>query len=103
MRCRGKSAKPGNTADRYSRIGIFRRRQLSTTDKIAATFGPACWLPKEIMVPIRNGSCVQISFSELLLRYLQKTQETVEAETSRPKGRKIIYLPTRRSDDSCKT
>ena len=58
---------------------------------------------KEIMVPIRNGSCVQISFSELLMRYLQKTQETVEAETSRPKRRKIIYLPTRRSDDSCNT
>ena len=58
---------------------------------------------KEIMVPIRNGSCVQISFSELLMRYVQKTQETVEAETSRPKRRKIIYLPTRRSDDSCNT
>ena len=56
---------------------------------------------KEMMVPIRNGSFVQISFSELLLRYLQKTQETAQAETSRPKRRKIIYLPTRRSDDSC--
>ena len=60
---------------------------------------------KEIMVPIRNGSFVQISFSELLLPYLQeqKAQETAQAETSRPKRRKLIYLPTRRSDDSCNT
>jgi hypothetical protein len=60
---------------------------------------------KEMMVPIRNRSFVQISFSELLMRYFQqqKTQETAQAETSRPKQRKIIYLPTRRSDDSCNT
>jgi hypothetical protein len=58
---------------------------------------------KEMMVPTRNGSFVQLSFSELLMRYFQqqKTQETAQAETSRPKRRKIIYLPTRRSDDSC--
>ena len=60
-------------------------------------------LHNEMMVPIRNGSFVQISFSELLLRYFQQqqAQETAQAETSRPKRRKIIYLPTRRSDDSC--
>jgi len=59
----------------------------------------------EMMVPIRNGSCVQLSFSDLLLRYFQqqKTQEPAQAETSRPKRRKLIYLPTRSSDDSCKT
>ena len=57
--------------------------------------------PKEVMCPLRDGSCVQLSFSELLLRYLQKTQETAQAETNRPKRRKVIYLPTRRSDDSC--
>ena len=56
---------------------------------------------KEMMVPIPNGSCVQLSFSELLLRYFQKTQETAQAETNRPKRRKVIYLPTCRSDDSC--
>jgi hypothetical protein len=56
---------------------------------------------KEMMVPIPNGSCVQLSLSELLLRYLQKTQETAQAETNRQKRRKVIYLPTRRSDDSC--
>ena len=58
---------------------------------------------KEMMVPIRNGSCVQLSFSELLVRYFQqqKTQETAQAETSRPKPRKLVYLPKRRSDDSC--
>ena len=57
----------------------------------------------EMMVPIRNRTCVQLSFSELLLRYFQQqqAQETAQAETSGPKRRKIIYLPTRRSDDSC--
>jgi hypothetical protein len=62
-------------------------------------------LHKEMMVPIRNRTCVQLSFSELLMRYFQeqKTPETAPAETSRPKRRKIIYLPTRRSDDSCKS
>ena len=39
------SAKPGRTPARYSRIGTFSRRQLSTMDRMAATFGPACWLP----------------------------------------------------------
>jgi len=29
----------------YSRTGILSRRQLSTTERIAATRGPACWLP----------------------------------------------------------
>ena len=58
---------------------------------------------KEIIVPIQNGSSVQLSFSELLLRYFQQqqAQETAQAETSGPKRRKIIYLPKRRSDDSC--
>jgi len=58
---------------------------------------------KQVLVPIRNESFVQISFSERLIRYLQhqKTQETAQAATSRPKRRKLIYLPTRRSDDSC--
>ena len=57
----------------------------------------------EMMVPIRNESFVQISFSELLSRYLRQpqAQEPAQAETSRPKRRKIIYLPKRRSDDSC--
>jgi len=59
--------------------------------------------PNETIVPIRKRSFVQISFSELLLRYFQQqqAQETAQAETSRPKRRKIIYLPTRSSDDSC--
>ena len=60
---------------------------------------------KQVLVPIRNESFVQISFSERLLPYLQqqKAQEPAQAETSRPKRRKLIYLPTRRSDDSCNT
>ena len=60
---------------------------------------------KQVLVPIRDGSFVQISFSELLPRYLRQpqAQELAQAETSRPKRRKLIYLPTRRSDDSCNT
>jgi hypothetical protein len=60
---------------------------------------------KQVLVPIRNESFVQISFSELLPRYLRQpqAQEPAQAETSRPKRRKIICMPTRRSDDSCNT
>ena len=60
---------------------------------------------KQVLVPIRDGSFVQISFSELLPRYLRQpqAQELAQAETSRPKRRKIIYLPKRSSDDSCNT
>jgi hypothetical protein len=36
---------PGRSADKYSRTGSFNLRQLSTTERIAATFGPACGLP----------------------------------------------------------
>ena len=58
---------------------------------------------KQVLLPIRNESCVQISFSELLACYLrqQQAQETAQAEPSRPKRRKVIYLPKRSSDDSC--
>ena len=31
--------------EKYSRTGTFSLRQLSTTERIAATFGPACGLP----------------------------------------------------------
>ena len=44
-RCVGVLAKPGSTADRYSRTGIVSRRQVSMMERIAATFGPACGLP----------------------------------------------------------
>ena len=55
-------------------------------------------VPNETIVPIQNGSCVQLSFSELLLRYVQQqqVQERAAAETSRSKPRKLIYLPKRR-------
>ena len=58
---------------------------------------------KEMMVPIRNGSFVRISFSELLPRYLQhqETHKTARSETSARTGGKITYLPKRSSDDSC--
>ena len=57
---------------------------------------------KEVLVPMRNGTFVQISFSELLLRYFQQpqTQQTARPESRRPKRAKIVYLP-KRSDDSC--
>jgi hypothetical protein len=41
----GKFAKPGKIEQRYSRIGILSRRQLSTIETIAATRGPASSLP----------------------------------------------------------
>ena len=58
---------------------------------------------KQVLVPTRNESFVQISFSELLARYLrqQQAQETARSETSAPRRGKIIYLPKRSSDDSC--
>ena len=59
--------------------------------------------PQDGTLPERNGSFVQISFSELLPRYFQQpqAQEPVQPERRRPKRRKIIYLPKRSSDDSC--
>ena len=60
------SASPGKTAARYSRIGIPIRRQLSTTDKMAATFGPACRLPTWIQF-FRPSATGRIEFSARLL------------------------------------
>ena len=58
--------------------------------------------PKDVTLPERDASFVQISFSELLTRYFQQqAQEAVQPETRRPKRRKIVYLPKRSSDDSC--
>jgi hypothetical protein len=37
---------PGRTSPRYLRMGMLRRRQLSTTEKMAAIFGPASLLPR---------------------------------------------------------
>jgi len=57
---------------------------------------------KQVIVPIRNGSFVQISFSESLLRYFQEeANKTARSETSARTRGKIIYLPKRSSDDSC--
>ncbi len=39
---------PAGKSWRQSRIGILSRLQLSTTERIAATGGPACWLPMAI-------------------------------------------------------
>ena len=39
------SAMPGKTPARYPRVGIFSRRQVSTMEAMAATFGPASLLP----------------------------------------------------------
>jgi hypothetical protein len=39
------SAKPERTSARWSRTEIFSRRQLFTTERIAATFSPARGLP----------------------------------------------------------
>jgi hypothetical protein len=58
---------------------------------------------KEIIVPIQNGSSMQLPFSELLMRYVQHQEapKTARSKTSPRTGGKIIYLPKRSSDDSC--
>ena len=38
-------SRPGSTSSRYCRMGTPSRRQLSTIEKMAATFGPAFSLP----------------------------------------------------------
>ena len=58
--------------------------------------------PKAVMVATRNGSFVQISFSELLLRYFQQpqAQETAQPETSARRPSKIVYMPKHCDDSS---
>jgi hypothetical protein len=41
----GRSAIPGRIAEKWLHTGTFSLRQLSTTDRIAATFGPASGQP----------------------------------------------------------
>jgi len=60
------SARPGKTPARYSRIGIFSRRQLSTMERMAATLGPACRLPTWIQF-FRPRATGRIEFSARLL------------------------------------
>src|SRR5665213_1091640 len=62
----GTLARPGNTEPRYSRTGSFIRRQLSMTDRMAATFGPACSLPRWIQF-FRPRATPRIEFSARLL------------------------------------
>ena len=40
----------GENRGQIARTEIFNRRQLSTTERIAATFGPACGLPMCIQI-----------------------------------------------------
>jgi len=62
----GRSASPGRTEARYSRTGIFNLRQLSTIERIAAIFGPACALP--IWIQFRRPRATgRIEFSARLL------------------------------------
>src|SRR5687767_12132502 len=65
-RCTGRFARPGSTETRYSRIGSFRRRQVSTTERMAATFGPACSLPTWIQF-LRPSTSGRMEFSARLL------------------------------------
>jgi hypothetical protein len=57
---------PGKTAARHSLTGTSSRRQDSTTERIAATFGPACALPtcSQFLRPSATG---RIEFSARLL------------------------------------
>src|ERR1022692_2775805 len=62
----GRLASPGRSADKYSRTGSFNLRQLSTTEIIAATFGPACGLPMWIQF-FRPRATGRMEFSARLL------------------------------------
>ena len=59
-------AKPGRIPARYSRMGIPRRRQLSVTDRMEATRGPAVGLPMwiQFFLPIATP---RMEFSARLL------------------------------------
>src|SRR5690349_5984448 len=52
--------------------------------------------PQEVTVPIRNGSFVQISFSDLLLRHFQQQQahETAQPETCGRNEAKSFTCPS---------
>ena len=65
-RLMGRLAKPGKIEQRYSRIGILSRRQVSTTETIAATRGPACSLPMCIQL-WRPNAIGRMAFSARLL------------------------------------
>ena len=56
---------PGSTLSKYCRTGIPILRQLSTTDKIAATLGPASTLPTWIQFFLPN-TAGRIEFSAKL-------------------------------------
>src|SRR5260370_10901530 len=62
----GVSARPGRTAAKYSRTGMFIRRQVSTTERMAATLGPACSLPMWIQF-LRPSATGRMEFSARLL------------------------------------
>jgi hypothetical protein len=62
----GKFSKPGSTALRYLRTGIFSLRQVSTIEMMAATRGPACSLPTWIQF-LRPNTTGRIEFSVTLL------------------------------------
>jgi hypothetical protein len=62
----GVSARPGRTAAKYSRTGMFIRRQVSTTERMVAILGPACWLPMWIRF-LRPSATGRMEFSARLL------------------------------------
>jgi hypothetical protein len=66
IRVIGKSANPGRTEPKYSRTGISSHRQVSTTEMIAATRGPASLLPTCIQF-LRPSATGRIAFSAKLL------------------------------------
>ena len=97
----------GQNAHRYSRTGIFNRWQLSTTERIAAIFGPACELP--IWIQFFRPSA---SRHEVLMNVGGKlgpqsglrvppTQKTGQTAISSPHGpiaplRLLLYVATAR-------
>jgi hypothetical protein len=82
---------------RKSRNGGLNRRQLSTTERIAAVFGPACELPIWILF-LRPRATGRIEFSARLLllqfRIFQEARELV------PQGKHVVAGLTKISRQS---
>jgi hypothetical protein len=71
--------KPSSTADRHSRTGRLIRRQVSTIEKIAATFGPACGLPRWIQF---LGPTAMVGWSSLSGSYSTLIPVSPESESA---------------------
>jgi hypothetical protein len=89
------SASPSRISFRKSRTGILSLRQLSTTERIAATRGPACWLPIW-MQEERIATVTADGGGRVLLRLQAFKERIVKTHSSKIEGQ-----PNRSSLISC--